>query len=302
MDKASFLAQFQTNLRRIFDTLRPTYQVTVDEFAEAVYATATKYLWKNGNTIANNEIQDFIEKLYTQDLCLALACAAGNELAWEDFMRDYRPFLQAIARQIGKTEQIAEDLVSQIWTDLYGLREVAGQRQSKFYFYSGRGSLKGWLKTVVFQLFVERHRQSNRYVQPDEETGFERLAPTIVPEIKIQEHQYVVATQQALGVAFEKLDTKLKLLLSYYYYDQLTLKQIGALFQVHEATASRWLQRAQQDVRQLMEQCLKEQYHYNNVQIAECLQLAATGEAVSVASLLGRQNSEESGNSPHPGS
>jgi transposase len=90
-------------------------------------------------------------------------------------------------------------------------------------------------------------------------------------------------------------------LLNYYYYDQLTLKQIGDLFQVHEATASRWLQRAQQDTRQLMEQYLIEQCHYNAVQIAECLQLAASGDTISVASLLGRQTSEESGNIPHLG-
>jgi DNA-directed RNA polymerase specialized sigma24 family protein len=200
MEKMSFLAAFQVDLRRIFDLLEPTYQVTIDEFVTAVYATSAKYLWKTKTNSAttDDEIRDFINKLYAQDLCLALACAAGNEKAWEDFMCHYRPFLQAIARQIGKTEQIAEDLVSQVWTDLYGLREVAGQHQSKFSFYSGRGSLKGWLKTVVFQLFVERHRQSSRYVQPDEETGFERLAPTIMPEIKIQEQQYVVATQQAL--------------------------------------------------------------------------------------------------------
>ena len=32
---------------------------------------------------------------------------------------------------------------------LYGLRESAGVRVSKFSFYSGRGSLRGWLRAVA---------------------------------------------------------------------------------------------------------------------------------------------------------
>jgi DNA-directed RNA polymerase specialized sigma24 family protein len=98
--------------------------------------------------------------------------------------------------------------------------------------------------------------------------------------------RYQVATHKALAQAITSLDPRMKVVLNYYYYDNLTLKQIGQVFGVHEATASRWLQKIQQDIRQMVERFLKQEYKFNSVQIKECLEYAAQGEGVDIKSLL----------------
>jgi DNA-binding transcriptional regulator LsrR (DeoR family) len=67
------------------------------------------------------------------------------------------------------------------------------------------------------------------------------------------------------------------LLLNYYYFDELTLKEIGVVMNVHEATISRWLGKAQATVRKRTEEHLRKQ-GLRAAQIAECLQMAARSE------------------------
>lgn len=289
MRSEEFIRKYSREIEEIFAPLEKSYNVPRDDFAMVLHTTAEKYLFK-GDDSAEKDVPAFLAQLNAQDLCFAFACAQGNETAWEDFMREYRGFLQAVARQLTNNETTAEELVEVAWTELYGLREAEGKRISKFSSYSGRGSLKGWLRAVLFQLSVDRHRRQGRLVQTEEERDFERLAPPVAPISETANSSFTdkfrSATQAALAKALTELEAKMKLMLSYYYYDNLTLKQIGQLFGVHEATASRWLQRAQQDVRAAVEKILKQDFKYNSVQIEECLTLAAENELVDVRGML----------------
>lgn len=287
MKVEDFSNRYSKDIGAIYTLIVRRYGVTEKNFSLALFATAEKYLYKNTAFITDEDVRTFLGQLNAQDLCFALACAQGEDAAWDDFMKEYRPFLQSVSRQLTNNDTAAEDLVALAWTELYGLREAEGKRISKFSAYSGRGSLKGWLRAVLFQLSVDRHRRQGRYVQTEEEKEFERLTPPVLPSVNEQvEERYQKATETALVKALKELEPKMKLMLSYYYYDNLTLKQIGQLFQVHEATASRWLQRAQQDVRQAVEKILRFEYKYNDVQIKECINFAADHSAVDVREML----------------
>ncbi len=98
--------------------------------------------------------------------------------------------------------------------------------------------------------------------------------------------RYQIATHKALAQAIISLEPRMKIILNYYYYDNLTLKQIGQIFAVHEATASRWVARIQQAIRQAVEKFLKQEYRFNSVQIKECLEYAAQSEGIDIKSLL----------------
>ena len=56
------------------------------------------------------------------------------------------------------------------YADLYGTTTRDGQRVSKLASYTGRGSLEGWLRTVMAQEFVNRFRRQRRLVSLDEES------------------------------------------------------------------------------------------------------------------------------------
>src|SRR5262249_16667440 len=116
-----------------------------------------------------------LDAVNVDDLCLAIACAKGDDAAWEDFYRDYRSYLLSIARTMTSDAAAAGQLADSTFAGLYGLGEAGGNRVSKFSFYSGRGSLKGWLRAVVFQLSADHHRQTSRLVQTEESEDLERL-------------------------------------------------------------------------------------------------------------------------------
>ncbi|MBK8316059.1 MAG: hypothetical protein IPL01_19455 [Acidobacteria bacterium] len=86
------------------------------------------------------------------------------------------------------------------------------------------------------------------------------------------------ATDQALAQAFKEIEAKDRLLLNYYYFDDLTLKEIGVLMSVHEATISRWLARAQREVKKKTEEILQRTHGMRRAEVAECLQIAARTE------------------------
>ncbi|HKP71771.1 MAG TPA: hypothetical protein VJT82_02470, partial [Pyrinomonadaceae bacterium] len=135
-----------------------------------------KYLLRNQPDASAQEIEEFIDALRADDLCLVVACERGDESAWTDLMEQFRATVLSAARGASHSEDAAEELAQSVWAELYGLRERAdGRMAGKLAYYSGCGSLGGWLRAVVGQLAVDRHRKSARLVQTEEAADFDRL-------------------------------------------------------------------------------------------------------------------------------
>jgi DNA-binding transcriptional regulator LsrR (DeoR family) len=78
--------------------------------------------------------------------------------------------------------------------------------------------------------------------------------------------------------AFAEIEPRDRLLLNYYYFDDLTLREIGLMMGVHEATISRWLAKAQREIKRKTEEILRRGYGLRRTEVAECLQIAARAE------------------------
>ena len=228
-----------------------------------ISAAVQKYLLKDEPDTPHAEIAKFIDDLQADDLCLIIACERGDENAWNDLVERFKPTVRSAARSASSNEDAAEDLAQSIWAELYGLRvRKDGMPASKLAYYSGRGSLAGWLRAVVAQLAVDSFRKQSRLVQTEEDTEFDRLArdaqdghgQTIVariatPEESISNSFAQADMQQAVEKAIQELVAEDRLLVKLYYFDNLRLREAGAVLGVHEATASRRLTRIQTDLR-----------------------------------------------------
>ena len=291
MTVEEFRKAFNKEIGQALANIERRYNVTDDEMATAIHSSAKKYLsgvidQTTGNPgpapAARKAVEEFLTSINIEDLCLATACARGDEAAWEDFFRDYRSYLVNIARTMTQDAGAAEQLADSTFAELYGLRESGGARVSKFSFYSGRGSLRGWLRAVVFQLSADLHRQTSRFVQTEEAEDMDRLAraadhqPNVgSSEIEFVRQRYRAGVADALRRAIGELEGRERLLLAYYYYDEMTLREIGQLFQVHEATISRWLTKVQKRIRKLVEKSLTRDHKFNSREISEAIELAA---------------------------
>src|SRR5262249_62106014 len=117
------------------------------------------------------------------ELALARACAAGENSAWEIFLTKYREKLYLSALRIAREDTAARELADTLYADLYGTTTRDGRRVSKLASYTGRGSLEGWLRTVLAQEYVNRYRKTKRLVSLDEESeeGVQFQAPDPEP-------------------------------------------------------------------------------------------------------------------------
>ena len=227
-----------------------------------ISATVEKYLLRDDPQIPEAEIAKFIDQLQADDLCLIIACERGDEKAWNDLVERFKPTVRSAARSASSNEDAAEDLAQSIWAELYGLRtRKDGAPASKLAYYSARGSLAGWLRAVVGQLAVDTFRKQSRLVQTEEDTDLDRLAhdansdgPAVLagiptPEESMSNRFAQADMQQALNCAIQELAAEDRLLVKLYYFDNLRLREAGAVLGVHEATASRRLTRIQTDLR-----------------------------------------------------
>jgi len=109
---------------------------------------------------------------------------------------------------------------------------------SKLASYTGRGSLEGWLRTVLAQEHVNRYRKQKRFVSMEEEAdeGTQFAAPEAQPVVAA-DPRLEGATDEALAA----LTSEDRFLLSAYYLDGRTLAEIGRMIGTHESTISRKL-------------------------------------------------------------
>lgn len=270
------------------------------DLATRIEATLEKYLLRDDPNAAHVDIVAFVQEIRADDLCLIVACENGDERAWEDLVTNFDSTVKSAARKMSANNEDAEDLASSIWAELYGLRQDAdGNKKSKLAYYSGRGSLAGWLRAVVSQLAVDQFRKQSKFVQIEEDREFENLASEAAhsdnnhhgshnenPEDLLTEKQTSSDVSDALTTAIAELEAEDRLILKLYYFDDLKLKDIAATFGYHEATASRKLTRIQTDIRKSVEKQLRTRHGWTDSEVKRHLSNTAASLGINLETMF----------------
>lgn len=221
-----------------------TCGLTLEEFSAILGSVGTKLNHGIPAGVVPDTAQEaaFFRSLHLSELALAHACALGKEVAWERFLQLYRAFLVQVAVAITGSVDLGQELADSLYAELYGLRQLDGERRSPFASYSGRGSLRGWLRTTIAQRFRDHYRRTRHETQLEDIDcpAPESFSP-ILAEQTILAHAIARTLQ---GVAAED-----RYLLAAYYLDRQTQLQIARILNVHEATISRRLSRLVADLR-----------------------------------------------------
>lgn len=310
----SLIKECEPVMNEIFarcDENAPNFGVQPEHFKNSLQRTAQKYLFSDASVTFNTaEVANFLQQIQAEDLFMALACAGGSERAWWEFDQQHRAYLERVARHLAKTEIDAQEVIDTVYVELYGTRVVDGERVSKFATYSGRGSLRGWLRTVIWHSLVDLHRASHDEVSLDEMTEAvgEGSAHANFAEISLggedemidhlAKERYRRATLASIETAFAGLDDHEKLLLLYYHVENLKLREIARLVEsensplrdwfqrrssvrekvpssrIHESTIMRWLEKSYAKVLQLFRAELQTKHHLRDEEIVICTELA----------------------------
>jgi RNA polymerase sigma-70 factor len=285
----------------------PNIAVPEARFKASINKSLTRLATASNESVTDEEVKEFLGLLQADDLFLALGCAEGNERAWWEFDHQYRAYIERLARQLAKTDVDAQDVVDCVYVELYGTKFVDGERVSKFATYSGRGSLKSWLRTVVWHTLVDLHRASHDEVSLDELTenagdaalhAFATGGQSDEDAVEdVARNRYRAVTVEAIGAAFASLEDHEKLLLLYYHSEQLKLREIARLIEqensplrrcfqpnkrgrqdapgarIHESTVMRWLERTYSKVLQAFKSELQGRHDLSKEEIDICLDL-----------------------------
>ena len=299
----NFRSVVEESIERLLGRASDSRGLTVRDLGLRVQLALGKYLFRDNSRPQPAEIKQFIDEIRADDLCLVIACEKGDGKAWEDLVENFDSTVKSAARKISANNEDAEDLASSIWAELYGLRQDAeGNKKSKLAYYSGRGSLAGWLRAVVSQLAVDQFRKQSKFVQAEDAREFENLANEAAastnnnhshvvshaynPEELITEKRSTADVSAALRSAIEALEAEDKLILKLYYFDDLKLKDIAATFGYHEATASRKLVRVQSEIRKAVERGLRQQHGWTESEVKRHLADTAAKLGVSVEKMF----------------
>jgi RNA polymerase sigma-70 factor len=221
------------------------WRVAPADFASALAASAAKALGESARD--PREIERYLTSLHLEDLSLACACAAGDEGAWEHFIRQHRPALYRAADALDPSGA-ARELADSLYADLFGAAAASGERKSLFRYFHGRSSLVTWLRAVLAQRVVDRARVRKRHdALPDDDSPGAIAAPSATPNPDRARHLELI--KRALGEAIVALDAQDRLRLRCYYAQGMTLAETGRLLGEHEATVSRQLARARRTIR-----------------------------------------------------
>jgi RNA polymerase sigma-70 factor (ECF subfamily) len=210
-----------------------------DELATVLLRLGLKHNYgvPPGTAAARAQIGAFWRGLQLEDLALAHACALGREAAWQVFIARFREPLTQAAIGITGSVTAGQELADSLYAELFGLTERGEQRGSPLAYYSGRGSLKGFLRATLAQRNVDHFRRAKRETSiGDEEIA--AASPVPAPPAGVVER-----LRKSVAAALGALRAEERFLLSAWFLDRRTLLEISRVLRVHEATVSRRLQR-----------------------------------------------------------
>lgn len=205
------------------------------------------YLRERGLSAAACSAEDL------EDLRTCAGCCAGLDESWDRFYRRFGPFMRLTASRLFRNADRAEDLVSSLFVELL--------EKGKIRQYNGRGSVRGWLRTVVVNRFLDDRRRGAR-------TRLESIEDVVVPQAACQEEGCEKYFRKSVleGITGLLEDTLAKLPVSragfvnLYYFQDATLAEAAGHLDVHESTACRWnvkiLQKIRREIVHYMERTL----------------------------------------------
>lgn len=174
-------------------------------------------------------------------LYLAHACVLGDSKALVYFDAGCVADLDAALRAAGVSGPQVAEAKQRVRHKLL----VAGpEGPPRLAHYAGRGDLRGFVRVVAVREGIDLLRQTNRreaHEVPAADEQLERATVGEDPEMLLIKERHRAALREAFAGALAQLSTRERTVLRLAVVEGLTIDQLGAAFQVHRATAARWL-------------------------------------------------------------
>lgn len=177
-----------------------------------------------------------------EDLWVACGACRGDAAAIAAIEAHHFPNVDAALRKMGLAPALVEDVKQGLRKLLFVGSEDAPPRIAE---YRGTGDLRAWLRVTAMRAALKLLRKDTREMSADDAI-LEARAEVDDPELAYMKAAYRASFRAAFQEALESLHPKERTLLKQQIVDGLGIDELGALYQVHRATAARWVASARE--------------------------------------------------------
>jgi RNA polymerase sigma-70 factor, ECF subfamily len=237
------------------------------------------------NVPDKGNMDDCLSPIYCSDLYLACGCAEGLAAAIAIFDSKLLGEVPPVLRRMGLSTDRIDEVLQVVRTKLL----VANEQRARpaIASYAGRGSLVGWVRIAARRAAVSMGRNKDEQRRSDKERGdLDRIALPSDIELEYLKTRYQSDFKRAVEDALGMLDAKQLNVLRLHYIDELSIDRIGALLEVHRATAARWIHAAADAVRTEARRLLRERLGLSAGEIDSLAGLVQSQLHVSIGRLL----------------
>ena len=188
-----------------------------------------------------------LETARVGDLWAACACGTGDGRAIAEVEARYFPDVDAALGKMG----LSADRIGEVKQGLRRLLFVGDPGNPpagtapRITEYRGTGDLRAWLRVTAMRAALKLIRKENRET-PTDDALLEARAQQDDPELAYMKAAYRASFKVAFQEALDSLHARERLLLKQQIVDGLGIDELGALYDVHRATAARWVQSARE--------------------------------------------------------
>lgn len=200
---------------------------------------------------------DAVAGLHVEDRCLAHACALGDARALRVFESTFGEDLDRIRGRFREHQMDAAEFRQLVLTAIFVPR---ADRPAKIRAYSGRGSLRAWVRTVAARAILDGKRQRKR--RSEAELFSEDVAAPETresdPEFDFLLRRCQTEFRAAVADAAQSLSREERLVLRLSVCERMSIDHIGKVLGIHRANAARRINRARETLRQRTRALLRE--------------------------------------------
>lgn len=182
------------------------------------------------------------QPLEASDLYLCCACAMAEPRALQVFENEGAAVAEAAIRRIDDRDDFVQEVLQNLWKKLL-VGEKARVRD-----YSGRGPLKAWVRVAATREALDRKRADKRSAERRVELSDRLAAADVGLEVSLLKARFGQAFQDALRASVTGLSEQERNVLRMHVVGRCSIDEIGVAYNVHRATAARWIERSRSKI------------------------------------------------------
>jgi RNA polymerase sigma-70 factor (ECF subfamily) len=194
--------------------------------------------------IANGEVPSDEIRIHAADLYLCCACVHQDPVAFSVFEREAEDTVRGAIARVNRDSEFVRETLQEFWKKL-----LVGS-DARVRAYRAQGPLQAWLRIAAARLALDRNRAAKVVAVRETDLG-ECLAEQVFgPESTLTRARFHVPFTEALRRAVTGLSQKERNVLRMHLAGRCSIDQIGRAYNVHRATAARWLEQAKSKILQ----------------------------------------------------